>query len=88
MATFLGGTVCESGPGNWAYESLWRDDDDGMQFTTGVEEYNEKDQAIEALYEEAREEGVKRSVDIYEYSWDHETVHYTPHTGDPDEGTD
>ena len=88
MATFLGGTVYESGPGNLVYEPLWQDEDDGMQFTSNSEEFLAKDEALNAFYRDAREEQVKCSVDVYEYSWNHETVHFIPHTGDPDEGTD
>jgi hypothetical protein len=87
MATFLGGTVCESGPGNFVYETIWRDDD-GSNFTYVGEEFLELDEALASFYRDAREHGVKCSVDVYEYKEGVDTRHFLPQTKDPHEGTD
>jgi hypothetical protein len=88
MATFLGGTIFESGPGNWVYQPNWRDEDDGMVFSECTEEFGELDEALAEFYRQAREEGVKCTADIYEYTPDPETRHFMPQTEDPHEGTD
>lgn len=87
MAMFQGGTVYESGPGNWVYTPHWKDDD-GQTFTSCSEEFFDKEQALAAFRRDAREERVKCSCEVYEYTEDSETIHFLPYTGDPDEGTD
>jgi hypothetical protein len=87
MATFLGGTVFESGPGNWVYQPHWKDDDD-IVFSESSEEFGELDEALDQFYRQAREEGVKCSVDVYGYTPEPETRHFMPQTEDPHEGTD
>lgn len=87
MPKFLGGAIYESGPGNFRYEPH-RTDAGGPVYTSAASEYLDLDEAINAFYADAREEGVECSVDVYEYKDTPETRSYRPREHDPARGTD